>query len=63
MRFTVFGATGGIGRHILGQAVTAGHDVTAVARSPQNLSADVPAIRADLAAPEPGSPPGCRQWG
>jgi nucleoside-diphosphate-sugar epimerase len=55
MRLTVFGATGGIGRHILGQAVAAGHDVTAVARSPQDLSADVRAIRADLAAPEPAA--------
>jgi nucleoside-diphosphate-sugar epimerase len=44
MRFTVFGATGDIGRHILGQAVAAGHDVTAVACSPQDLSADVRAI-------------------
>jgi putative NADH-flavin reductase len=39
----------------LRQAVAAGHDVTAVARSPQHLNADVRAIRADLATPEPAA--------
>jgi len=51
MKLTIFAATGGIGRQLLEQAVTAGHDVTAVARNPQNLPA-TPArvVAADLAA-------------
>jgi len=38
MKLTIFAATGGIGRQLLGQAVAAGHDVTAVARNPQSLA-------------------------
>ncbi|MFG2195384.1 NAD(P)-dependent oxidoreductase [Streptomyces sp. NPDC048639] len=38
MRITVFGATGGIGREIVRQALTAGHEVTAVVRDPARLS-------------------------
>ena len=51
MKLTIFAATGGIGRQLLGQAVAVGHDVTAVARNPQNLPA-TPArvVTADLAA-------------
>jgi putative NADH-flavin reductase len=51
MKLTIFAATGGIGRQLLEQAVAAGHDVTAVARNPQNLPA-IPArvVTADLAA-------------
>ena len=51
MKLTIFAATGGIGRQLLEQAVAAGHDVTAVARNPQNLPA-TPArvVTADLAA-------------
>ena len=51
MKLTIFAATGGIGRQLLDQAVAAGHDVTAVARNPQNLPA-TPArvVTADLAA-------------
>src|SRR5258708_27812658 len=55
MRLTVFAATGGIGRHLVDQAVAAGHDVTAVARSPRNLPADgrFRVVAADLANPDP----------
>jgi len=51
-----FAATGGIGRQLLEQAIAAGHDVTAVARNPQNLSA-VPAgaVAADLASVDPAT--------
>jgi putative NADH-flavin reductase len=51
MKLTIFAATGGIGRQLLEQAVAAGHDVTAVARNPQNLPA-TPArvVAADLAS-------------
>jgi putative NADH-flavin reductase len=37
MRITVFGATGGTGRHIVEQALEAGHQVTAVLRDPARL--------------------------
>jgi putative NADH-flavin reductase len=57
MKVTVFAATGGVGRQVLGQAVAAGHDVTAVVRDPKKLS-EVPrageahVVAADLAAPD-----------
>jgi putative NADH-flavin reductase len=56
MKLTIFAATGGIGRQLLGQAIAAGHDVTAVARNPQGL-APVPArvVAADLASADPAA--------
>ncbi len=38
MNLIVFGATGGTGRHVLAQALSAGHTVTAVARRPELLN-------------------------
>lgn len=38
MRITVFGATGGTGRHLVRQALDAGHQVTAVVRNPAGLN-------------------------
>jgi putative NADH-flavin reductase len=55
MKLTIFGATGGIGRQALDQAVAAGHDVTAVARNPKKLSAEVRIVTADLATPDPAA--------
>ncbi|HEX5202389.1 MAG TPA: NAD(P)H-binding protein [Actinoplanes sp.] len=52
MRLTIVAATGGIGRHLLRQAIEAGHDVTAVARSPQKIADPVRTAYADLAAPD-----------
>lgn len=52
MKLTIFAATGGVGRQALEQAVTAGHDVTAVVRDPKKLSGEVRVVRADLAAPD-----------
>ncbi|MFJ7411821.1 NAD(P)-dependent oxidoreductase [Streptomyces sp. NPDC098077] len=37
MRITVFGATGGVGQEIVGQALAAGHEVTVVVRDPDRL--------------------------
>jgi putative NADH-flavin reductase len=54
MRLTIFAATGGIGRHLVDQAVSAGHDVTAVVRNPDKLSQPVRVVTADLATAEPG---------
>jgi putative NADH-flavin reductase len=52
MKLTIVAATGGTGRHLLQQAVAAGHDVTAVVRSPEKLAMDVPAATVDLATPD-----------
>jgi putative NADH-flavin reductase len=37
MRLTIFGATGGTGKHLVEQGLAAGHDVTAVVRDPSRL--------------------------
>jgi putative NADH-flavin reductase len=56
MKLTIVAATGGVGRELLGQALAAGHDVTAVVRSPGKLPGEVRAagqvrvVTADLAA-------------
>jgi putative NADH-flavin reductase len=57
MKLTIFAASGGIGRHLLDQAVAAGHDVTAVVRNPGSLSEQegrVRVVSADLGSAEPG---------
>jgi putative NADH-flavin reductase len=48
MKVTIFGATGGVGRHAVQQALAAGYQVTAVVRDPAGLPADVAHVRADL---------------
>jgi len=59
MKLTIFAATGGIGRHVLEQAVAAGHEVTAAVRNPEKLSEQVRekvrTVTADLAAPDLGA--------
>jgi len=52
MRLSIIAATGGIGRHLLRQALEAGHEVTAVVRSPEKITGPVRAVRADLAHPD-----------
>ncbi|WP_327317231.1 NAD(P)-dependent oxidoreductase [Streptomyces sp. NBC_01235] len=55
MKFTVFGATGGIGREVVRQALDAGHEVTAVVRDPARLAVTgerLEVVRADLTDPE-----------
>lgn len=52
MKLTIFAATGGIGRHLLDQALTAGHEVTAVVRNPAKLTQDVHTVTADLLSPD-----------
>ena len=53
MKLTIVAATGGIGRHLLEQALAAGHEVTAVVRHPGRLAVPVRALAADLGAPDP----------
>ena len=38
MKLIVFGANGGIGRHVVEQGLAAGHNVTAVARRPESVT-------------------------
>ncbi|MFF0747900.1 NAD(P)-dependent oxidoreductase [Streptomyces sp. NPDC004267] len=55
MKLTVFGATGGIGRQLVRQALDAGHEVTAVVRDPARLTVTGPrldVVRSDLSDPE-----------
>ncbi|MEU6120541.1 NAD(P)H-binding protein [Streptomyces sp. NPDC047123] len=55
MRLTVFGATGGIGREIVRQGLTAGHQVTAVVRDPARLTVTgegLEVFRADVRDPQ-----------
>lgn len=52
-KLTIFAATGGIGREIVAQAGSAGHDVTAVVRNSGKLSATVRSVIADLATADP----------
>lgn len=42
MRVTVFGATGGIGRHVVDQLLGAGHHVTAYVRNPDKIAGAEP---------------------
>ncbi|HZE38344.1 MAG TPA: NAD(P)H-binding protein [Stackebrandtia sp.] len=52
MKLAVVAATGGVGRQLLDQAVAAGHEVTAVVRSPRKLAgAPVRTLAADLSRP------------
>ncbi|GAA4691783.1 NAD(P)-dependent oxidoreductase [Phytohabitans rumicis] len=53
MRLTIVAATGGIGRHLVEQAVAGGHEVTAVARRPRDLPPGIRTVAVDLAAPDP----------
>ncbi len=55
MKLTVLAATGGIGRQLVGQALAAGHDVTAVVRNPAKLAIEVPAVTVDLESPDPAA--------
>lgn len=56
MKLTIIAATGGIGRHLLDQALAAGHDVTAVARDPRRLTGHpARAVAADLASADPAT--------
>jgi putative NADH-flavin reductase len=61
MKLTIVAATGGVGQKLLSQALAAGHDVTAVVRSPGKLPGEVRAagkariVTADLTAADPGA--------
>ena len=49
-RLTIVGATGGIGGHLVQQALSAGHDVVAAVQA-LKLEGRVPVVRVDLADP------------
>jgi putative NADH-flavin reductase len=55
VKLTIFAASRGTGRQVLDQAVAAGHDVTAVVRSPGSVPGNVRVIVADLSAPDPAA--------
>src|SRR5258708_787710 len=44
MKLIIFGATGGIGQHVLTQALEAGHTVTAVVRRPSAIHVQHPRL-------------------
>jgi putative NADH-flavin reductase len=48
MKLAVVAATGGVGRHALEQALSAGHEVTAIVRSPEKLTRHVRSFKTDL---------------
>lgn len=53
MNLTIVAATGGIGRHLLTQALAMGHNVTAVVRRPAALpAAPARVVTADLGVPD-----------
>jgi nucleoside-diphosphate-sugar epimerase len=52
MKLVVFGATGGVGREVVRQALQAAHTVTAVVRDPAKLTTHAEVIRSDLSAPD-----------
>ncbi|MGI5242836.1 NAD(P)-dependent oxidoreductase [Dactylosporangium sp. CA-139066] len=53
MKLTIIAASGGTGRHILDQALAAGHDVTAVVRNPRKLDGTaVRVVATDLSHPD-----------
>jgi len=55
-KLVIVAASGGIGSHLLSQALAAGHDVTAVVRNPDRLrQAPTRVVRCDLARPAPGA--------
>lgn len=55
MHLAIFGATGHTGRHLVDQALGAGHRVTALARDPARLPAreHLHAVEGDVRSPEP----------
>ncbi|MGH3258496.1 MAG: NAD(P)-dependent oxidoreductase [Streptosporangiaceae bacterium] len=56
MKLTIFGATGGIGRQVLEQAIAAGHDLTAVVRDPHKLpGTHARVVTADLSDVDPAA--------
>lgn len=55
MRITIFAATGGIGQHLVDQALAAGHDLTAVVRRPEKMTTEIDIVAADLTDPDPAT--------
>ena len=53
MRITLFGATGAVGGHFLKKALAAGHEVTALVRTPEKLSehTNLSVLKGDVTSP------------
>jgi uncharacterized protein YbjT (DUF2867 family) len=51
MKLTVFGATGGVGREVVTQALDAGHHVTAYVRNPPKLHVTHPELTVTAGEP------------
>jgi putative NADH-flavin reductase len=63
MRLTIVAATGGIGRHLMEQAVAAGHEVTAVARRPREAVRGADAVLSGLGPRDPRADAGVTSRG
>jgi putative NADH-flavin reductase len=55
VNLAIVAATGGIGRHLLEQAIDAGSCVRVIVRNPNGLSRDVRAFTTDLSNPDPAT--------
>ena len=53
MRITLFGATGGVGSHLLNKALAAGYEVKALVRTPEKLNehSNLSALKGDVTSP------------
>src|SRR5258707_324008 len=69
MKIALFGASGTIGRRILSEALSRGHEVTAIVRDPSRLAEPEPRLRTqawdilDPAVIEPGERTGTSRLG
>ena len=53
MRIALFGATGAVGGHFLNKALSAGHEVVALVRTPEKIreNTSLSALKGDVTSP------------